>query len=128
MVEFGRTEFSPDRAVMEFEIGPRHANPQGSLHGGVLCYVADMAMGMAWASGVAAGETFSTIELKINFFRPVWKGRLTADAKVVRRGKTVGYVECEVKDEQGRLVAKSSSTCMTFQGDAVAGRKERAVS
>jgi uncharacterized protein (TIGR00369 family) len=117
------TDISRDRAVVEFTAGPQHHNPAGTLHGGVLCFVADTAMGFAWASGLAKEETFTTIEMKINFFRPVWTGKLIADSTVVRRGKTVGYAECEVKDELGRLVAKSSSTLMTLRGDQANDRR-----
>ena len=70
----------------------------------------------------AACESFTTIELKINFFRPVWEARLRAEGKVVRRGNIVGYIECEITDEAGHLVAKSSSTCMVLRGDRAKGR------
>jgi uncharacterized protein (TIGR00369 family) len=116
------TEFGGGRAVIEFGVGSPHHNPTGTLHGGVLCYVADTAMGFAWSSGLKSGETFTTIEMKINFFRPVWTGTLAAEATVIRRGQTVGYAECDVKDEQGRLVAKSSSTLMTLRGEKAANR------
>lgn len=115
-------EFSPGRAALSFTVSDPHHNPTGTLHGGVLCYVADTAMGFAWSSEIKAGETFTTIEMKINFFRPVWAGKLVADATVVRRGQTIGYAECDVRDEQGRLVAKSSSTLMTLRGEKGAGR------
>ncbi|MFQ5771237.1 MAG: PaaI family thioesterase, partial [bacterium] len=50
----------------------QHANPMGTLHGGVLCDIADAAMGMAYASTLEQGESFTTLELKINFLKPVW--------------------------------------------------------
>ena len=56
--------------------GRQHANPMGTLHGGVLCDVADAAMGIAYASTLAEGETFATLELKINFLKPVWTAKL----------------------------------------------------
>jgi uncharacterized protein (TIGR00369 family) len=68
----------PGKVVMELQAGPQHANPMGTLHGGVLCDVADAAMGMAYAANLAAGETFTTLELKINFLKPVWQGKLRA--------------------------------------------------
>jgi uncharacterized protein (TIGR00369 family) len=80
------------------------------------------AMGMAFASTLAPEESFTTIELKINFFRPVWEARLRAEGKVVRRGSTIGYIECEITDEGGRLVAKASSTCMALRGERTKGR------
>ncbi len=94
----------------------------GTLHGGILCDIADAAMGMAFASTLAAEESFTTIELKINFFRPVWEAALKAEGTVVRRGNTVGYVECEITDDRGRLVAKAASTCLALRGEQARGR------
>ena len=102
--------------------GRQHANPMGTLHGGILCDAADAAMGMAFASTIGPGESFTTIELKINFFRPVWEAQLRAEGKVVRRRTTVGYVECEIMDEGGRLVAKAASTCTALRGERAKGR------
>jgi len=68
------------------------------------------------------GETFTTLELKINFFKPVWNAKLRAEATIVKRGKTVGMTECEVTDETGSLVAKASSTCMALAGKMAEGR------
>jgi uncharacterized protein (TIGR00369 family) len=110
------------RAVAELEAGPQHANPMGTLHGGVLCDIADAAMGMALGSLLGAGETFTTLELKINFLRPVWNGRLRALGRVVRPGRVISLVECDVLDDQERLVARASSTCMTLRGEAAEGR------
>ena len=122
LIGFEVKEIAEGRAVVTLAAGPQHANPMGTLHGGILCDIADAAMGMAFASTLAAGESFTTIELKINFFRPVWEARLRAEGKVVRRGSTVGYVECEITDEDGRLVAKSASTCMALKGERAKGR------
>jgi uncharacterized protein (TIGR00369 family) len=94
----------------------------GTLHGGVLGDIADAAMGMAWAATLGEGETFTTLELKINFLRPVWSGRLIATGRVVNGGRTVGLVECDVTDAQDRLVARASSTVMTLRGAQAAGR------
>jgi uncharacterized protein (TIGR00369 family) len=92
------------------------------LHGGVLCDIADAAMGMAYAAGLARGETFTTLELKINFMKPVWRSHLRAVAKVVKRGRTVGLIECDVLDDKGSLVARASSTCLTLRGEGAQGR------
>ena len=112
----------PGTAVFEVEAGPQHANPMGTVHGGVLCDLADAAMGMAHASTLDEGETFTTLELKINFLKPVWSGRLIAVGHVVKAGRTVGLVECDIKDDKDRLVARASSTCMTLRGGAAEGR------
>jgi uncharacterized protein (TIGR00369 family) len=114
--------YEKGRAVVSFEAGPRFANPMGSLHGGVFCDLADAAMGTAVATTLNQGETLTTIELKINFLKPVWTGTLTAAANVVRRGRTLCLVECDVTDEKGSLVARASSTCMFLTGEHAVGR------
>ena len=122
LIGFEAKEIAEGRAIVMLEAGPKHANPMGTLHGGVLCDIADAAMGMAFASTLASGESFTTVELKINFFRPVWKAALKAEGKVVRRGRSIGYVECEITDERGQLVAKAASTCLTLRGEDAKGR------
>jgi uncharacterized protein (TIGR00369 family) len=116
------THRAPGKATVEFQATARHANPMGTLHGGVLCDIADAAMGAAYRSTLADGETFTTLELKINFLRPVWNARLSAQASIVSRGKTVGMVECDIFDERNRLVARACSTCLTLRGEHAAGR------
>ena len=112
----------PGRATFELDADERHHNPMGTLHGGVLCDIADSAMGMAYASTLGEGESFTTLELKINFLRPVKSARLTAAGTVVQQGRTTGMAECLVSDERGRLIAKATSTCLTLRGDQAAGR------
>src|SRR5436853_5019271 len=116
LIGFNVEQISDGHAVAYLQAGPQHANPMGTTHGGVLCNLADAAMGMAFASTLAPGESFTTMSLSINFFRPVWQARLSAEAHVVRRGKTVGCVECEVADQDGKQVAKANSTCFVLLG------------
>lgn len=125
LLGFRLTEVEAGRVVVEFEAGPEHANPMGTLHGGVFCDIADAAMGMAYATTLEEGETFTTLELKINFLRPVWNATLTANGRVVHAGRSVGLVECDVTDERGRLVARAVSTCMTLRGEQANGRQPR---
>ena len=122
LLGFTLREVGPGRAVIDFEADARHANPMGTLHGGVLCDIADAAMGMAYASTLSENETFTTIELKINFVRPFWTGKLVATARVVKGGRTVGLLECDVTDAEDGLVARATSTCMTLRGANAEGR------
>src|SRR3954464_1859514 len=108
LIGFVLKSIEPSHAISETEADERHHNPMGTLHGGIYCDLADAAMGLAYASTLAAGETFTTIALKINFLSAVRKAPLTADAKVVKAGSALGYVECEVKDQTGKLVAKAT--------------------
>jgi uncharacterized protein (TIGR00369 family) len=117
LIGFVLKTIEPGHAIFEMEADERHHNPMGTLHGGIYCDIADAAMGFAYAATLAEGETFTTIELKINFLRAVRKATLTAEARVVKAGSTLGYVECEVKDQTGKMVAKAASTCMKLRQD-----------
>ena len=116
------TSVGDGQAVMEMDATDRHTNPMGTLHGGVLCDIADAAMGIAYYSTLAEGESFTTLELKINYLKPVWRAHLRATGHVVKRGRTVGLVECDVVDDEGSLVARASSTCMTLRDAMASGR------
>jgi uncharacterized protein (TIGR00369 family) len=109
-------------ASVVLDAGREHANPMGTLHGGVLCDLGDAAMGIAYASTLGPEESFTTLELHVNYLRPVWDDRLTAVGRVVNRGRTVGLVECDVRNAEEQLVARLSSTCLTLRGEAAAGR------
>jgi uncharacterized protein (TIGR00369 family) len=122
LLGFRLTSVGYGEAVIAFEAGARHANPMGTLHGGVLCDIADAAMGMAYASTLAEGETFTTLALKINFLKPVWTARLEAIGRVVKAGQTIGLIECDITDEGNNLVARASSTCITLRGRQAEGR------
>src|SRR5215471_12567455 len=116
LIGFNLVSVEPGSAVIEFEATEAHRNPMGTLHGGILCDIADAAMGMAYASNLNEGESFTTLELKINFLKPVRNARLTATGGVIKQGRTVGMVECDVTDREGNLVARATSTCLTLRG------------
>jgi uncharacterized protein (TIGR00369 family) len=122
LIGFKPIAFENGEIVLEFEATEKHTNPMGTLHGGVLCDVADLAMGMAFASTLEDDESFTTLELKINFLRPVFKEKLLAYGRVVKRGKSVGMVECDIKTAADALVARVSSTCMVLRGQQATGR------
>lgn len=103
------------RVTFELDAGPEHSSPPGTLHGGILCDLADGAMGCACLSLLAEGETFATVELKINFLKPVWSGRVTAVGEVLKAGRTLTVCACRITDEGGSLVAYATSTQMTLR-------------
>jgi uncharacterized protein (TIGR00369 family) len=115
-------------ATVELEAGKQHSNPMGTLHGGVICDIADAAMGIAYVTTLRGSESFTTMELKVNFLRPVWTGRLLAKAKVLKKGRTTGLITCRVLGPDGRLVAFATCTCMTILAQPGAGlvRERRA--
>src|SRR5438094_3980718 len=122
LIGFRPTSIETRKAIFELEAGPQHANPMGTLHGGIICDVADAAMGTAYASTLDEGESFTTLELKINFLRPFWSGGLLATARTVKTGRTIGRVECDVTDPEERLVRARRSECLTLRGESSEGR------
>lgn len=122
LIGFNVISVKPGEAVFELQTSEKHANPMGTVHGGIVCDIADAAMGMAYASNLDEGESFTTLELKINFLKPLWNSLLRATGRVIKQGQTVGLVECDVTDEKGTLVAHGTSTCMTLRGDQASGR------
>ena len=85
LIGFRPTAIETGKATFELEAGPQHANPMGTLHGGIICDVADAAMGTAYASALDEGESFTTL----------------------KTGRTIGLVECDVTDPDERPVARA---------------------
>lgn len=112
LLGFELTSAQDGVATVRFSAEDRHANYAGKLHGGVLCDIADAAMGNAFRSTLAEDQRFTTVELKMNFLRPVTRDTLTATGRVIRRGRRLGYMECDVAGSAGELVARGACTCI----------------
>ena len=106
-------EAEPGRVVLELMAGPQHRHGEGVVQGGVITQIADAAMGMSLATLQEDGMWNTTIELKINFLRPVVEGRLRAIGRVIEMRQTLLFSEADVIDDRERLVARASSTCMS---------------
>ncbi len=122
LIGFAPTFVESGQCVMEMDADRRHANPMGTLHGGVICDFADAAMGIAFSSTLEDDETFTTLDLTTKFFKPVWKAHLRATAVVTRRTRSLGFIECDVTDDTGSLIAKVFSSCMVLRGKDAEGR------
>jgi uncharacterized protein (TIGR00369 family) len=119
LVGFRMTEAEEGRLVMEMEVAEHHTSPPGSVHGGILCDIADAAMGCAYGTLLDDSETWTTIELKINYLRPAFAGaRLVAEGRVVNAGRTLALTECDVRNGDGKLVARASSTVMRLSASS----------
>jgi len=93
---------------MPFKQGLTH--PYRIVHGGAIASLADSSVAMALISLVEPKDRITTIEFKINFFAPVSKGDLEAHAKIIHKGSKTAVGEVEVKNEEGKLVAKVIAT------------------
>jgi uncharacterized protein (TIGR00369 family) len=110
-------------ATLKMQTDPSiHANPMGTVHGGVLCDIADAAIGTAHATTLAEDESFASLDLHINYFRPLWKDEIRAVARAVQVGKTVSFYSCDITRSDGKLVAVVTSSVMTLRGDRAKGR------
>lgn len=123
LLGFRITEIDEGYAKVELDANADlHGNQQGTVHGGMLCELADAAIGTAHSTSILEGETFTSIDLKVSFFRPVWRSVLTATAKQIQHGKTITHYHCEITRDDGKTVALAMSTVMTLRGKTANGR------
>lgn len=105
--------------VIDLQVGPRHHNVRGIVHGGVYCTLLDTAMTRAFLHTLPEQERLgSTLEMKINFLKAARSGKLTAYGKLIKATRRTAYVEGQVEDEQGQLLARSSATVILFNTDS----------
>lgn len=111
--------------VVTVELAPKgvHQNIAGTVHGGVLSVIADSAMGLAFGTTIEVGRSFTTVEQKINFLRPVFDKTVRARGEVIQRGRTLGFMECRISDSDGKLVAFATSTYAVLDGRSAQGRE-----
>lgn len=97
----------------EYTVDARHLNGLDTLHGGVLAAIADTVGSCAVLSTVPAGIVTPTLEMKINFLRPVSlaSGTLCGEGRLISRGRTTGLAEARITDAEDRLVAHATVTC-----------------
>lgn len=108
-------EVDPGRVVVELEASAAHRHEGGVVQGGIITQIADAAMGMSLMTEQDENFANTTIELKINFLRPVVEGRLRAVGRVIEMRNTLLFGEADVFDAGGRLVARASSTCLAIE-------------
>ena len=112
LLGFKITTYCDGCTTVEMEVTEKYWNPMKTLHGSDYCDLADAAMGFSFLTTLNEDELFTSVDLRINYLKPVRKGKLIASSKIIKRGKRLGYVECEIVNDQGELVAKASSTCI----------------
>ena len=108
-VERGRCVFT---GLPEF----RHYNPSSQVHGGFALAILDSALGCAIHTTLAAGETYTTLEIKVNMVRGMTEqtGEVRAEGNVLHRGRTTATSDGKLTDADGRLLAHAVTTCMIF--------------
>jgi uncharacterized protein (TIGR00369 family) len=120
---FVLAEAKPGRVVLRMRVDKRHMQVHGVVHGGVLAALADTAGGLASYMACPRGTRVATIEMKINYLESVEGGIVEAEARVIRRGRHIAVVDCDVRDDHRRLVGKALMTF--FVGPFANNRKRR---
>jgi uncharacterized protein (TIGR00369 family) len=114
LVGFDLVELGEGRASFAMDPAERHYNPLGTVHGGIAATLLDSAMGCAVHTTLGEGERYTTLELKVNYVRAITEatGRVIASGSVIHRGGRVATAEARLTDEDGRLLAHATSTCL----------------
>lgn len=117
LMNFGLTELSEGRAVFTVEPAEYHYNPIGVVHGGLAATLLDSAMGCAIHSTLPAGVGYTTLEVKVNYIRPMTArtGVVRCEAKVIHVGGRTATAEGRVVDQSGKLYAHATTTCIIFR-------------
>ncbi|MEU9991533.1 PaaI family thioesterase [Streptomyces sp. NPDC007971] len=113
-------EVDPGRVVVSLDTRPDFSNPLGTVHGGIAATLLDSAMGCAVHTTLPAGVGYTTLELKVNYIRAARTDgqTLTAEGTVVHAGRRTATAEGRVLDEQGKLIAHATTTCLILGPEA----------
>ena len=116
LMQFDLVEAEPGKVVFTCEPDASMYNPNGAIHGGLVCTVLDSVAGLALHSTLPAGKGYTSIEIKVNYLKAVRvnAGPLTATGTVVKSGSRVGFTEGVVADASGAIVATATSTLLVF--------------
>src|SRR5436189_6401489 len=117
LMNFDLVELSEGRAVFTVEPGEYHYNPIGVVHGGLAATLLDSAMGCAVHSTLPAGGGYTTLEIKVNYIRPMTAetGRVRCEAKVIHVGGRTATAEGRIVDDSGKLYAHGTTTCFSLR-------------
>jgi uncharacterized protein (TIGR00369 family) len=114
-IGLNRIGFVDDQYVVELDVKTKHLNSIGIIHGGVLCTLLDTAMAFALVETLTEDKKeCATLEMKINIFRPTVSGKLTAYGVLTNLTNRTAFLEGVIKNQEGKLVTKASSTIMFF--------------
>ena len=107
-------EYLEDACRISFDLKDFMFNPQGGLHGGVIAFVLDISMGHLLRKKSGPG---TTVEIKIQYLKAARSGRVTATGRFLRQGRTLSYLQAELVDEKGEMIAFATSTWMSLRRD-----------
>lgn len=118
LLNFRLDEIAEGRAVFVCDPAEYHYNPIGLVHGGLAATLLDSAMGCAVHSALPAGVGYTTLEIKVNYLRPLLpdRGRVTCEGTLIHRGSRTATADGRLTDAEGRLYAHATTTCLLLEG------------
>lgn len=118
LVDMRLAEVAEGRAVFELKPAEFHYNPIGSVHGGIAATLLDSAMGCAINTLLPRGVAYTTLELKVNYVRPMTRDTsvVRAEASVIHLGGRIALAEGRLVDQSGKLYAHATTTCLVVRG------------
>ena len=119
------TEVNEGRVVFAVEPSEYHYNPLGTVHGGVMATLLDSALGCAIQSMLPAGTSYTTLELKVNYLRPITTqtGTVYAEGKIIHVGGRIATAEGRLADARGKLYAHGTTTCIILRSSSSPGQE-----
>jgi uncharacterized protein (TIGR00369 family) len=116
LMNFDITDVAPGKVIATCQPDASMYNPNGAIHGGLVCTLLDSVIGLALHSTLPLGKGYTSIEIKVNYLKQVRleAGPVTATGTVVKAGARVGFAEGVVTDAAGKAVATATSTMLIF--------------
>jgi uncharacterized protein (TIGR00369 family) len=117
LIDMGITEVGEGRVVFTAVPAEYHYNPLGTVHGGIISTLLDSSLGCAVQTLLSAGTSYTTLELKVNYVRPVTSksGTLYSEGKVIHMGGRIATAEARLTDASGKLYAHATTTCIVLR-------------
>jgi uncharacterized protein (TIGR00369 family) len=112
-------EVDMGRSLLDIDVGNKHLQPFGAVHGGVFASILDAAAFWAVFSEVDENVGMTTVDLKVNYLAPVQGGKLIASGRRIKLGKTLGLGEAQVLNEENTILAHGTSTVIILRGRGV---------
>jgi uncharacterized protein (TIGR00369 family) len=118
------SEVSEGRVVFSAEPAEFHSNPLGTMHGGVIATLLDSSLGCVVQSMLPAGTSYTTIELKVNYLRPITTktGTISSEGKIIHVGGRIATAEGRLTDASGKLYAHATTTCILLRPTSSIGQ------
>jgi uncharacterized protein (TIGR00369 family) len=124
LLSMGIKELKWGTSLLEVQLGEKHLQPFGFVHGGAIASVMDAAAFWAAFPQVEKGIGLTTVEIKVNYLAPAQKGKLVALGRCIKMGKTLALGEAIIRNEEGGLIAHGTATMMVVPDLRIPGYED----